>query len=272
MTVTGGTRQQPASGGAGVVVFDIGNGSIKWGRFAQGNWGCFERGELTESGRLPLDTDPTVMSPDIAVSVNPLVLRRWTTAHPSLRVVGHEIPIPLSTGYETCGDDRVCALAGALREADAALVLDAGTCLVATAGTLEHGVIGGAIAPGPDLMARALSEGTASLPHVEFCADASALGRSTPAAIQAGLDAAHVGAARELIARIRREMTAICPDFGLFVVSTGTGGEALAERIPEIDAFRPYLPLWGALWGARPRDLPGELPGSDFAQSGPSSL
>jgi len=259
VTATGGAREQfgsgdgqlgsgdgqLGSGDTGGVVFDIGNGSIKWGRF--------ERGELTESGRLPLDADPTSMAPDIAVSVNPPVLQRWKAAHPSLRVVGREIPIPLSTGYETCGHDRVCALAGALREADAALVLDAGTCLVATAGTREHGVIGGAITLGPELMARALSEGTASLPHVDFRADASVLGRSTPAAIQAGLDAAHIGAARELIARIRREMTPFCPESELLVVSTGTGGEALAERIPEIDAFRPYLPLWGALCGATPK-------------------
>jgi type III pantothenate kinase len=252
-----------------VIVLDIGNGSIKWG--------SFERDELTESGSLPLDADPHSLPwailendeepgirgsgnrgpapPNVAVSVNPPVLERWRSAHPSLRVIGREIPLPLLSGYESCGDDRVCALAGALRDADAAVVIDAGTCLVATVGTRENGVMGGAIVPGPNLMADALAAGTAGLPRVDFRARAAVLGKSTRAAIQAGLDAAHIGATRELITRIRREMGVELGGFGparqLLIVSTGTGGESLAERIPEIDTFQPYLPLWGALVAAR---------------------
>ena len=135
-----------------MIVVDIGNGSIKWGRF--------EGGALVEHGRFALDADPQSVTADFAVSVNQPVAARWKAAQPALRVLGSDHPLPLPVAYPDCGDDRVCAVAGALRETEAALVLDAGTCLVATVGTRVRGVLGGAIVPGPELMARSLAAGT----------------------------------------------------------------------------------------------------------------
>jgi type III pantothenate kinase len=217
-----------------VIALDIGNGSIKWGRF--------EGGRLVEHGRLPLDVDPRSLAADAAVSVNPPVAARWKQAHPSLCLLGSDHPLPLAVRYADCGDDRVCAVAGALREVEAALVFDAGTCLVATVGTRADGVLGGAILPGPDLMARSLAEGTAALPLVDPRVPASAVGDSTPASIRAGIDAAVLGAVRELIARIQAESA-----FSLTVFATGTGGESLTARLPEIASYRAFLPLWGVL-------------------------
>jgi len=150
-----------------VIALDIGNGSIKWGRFRDG--------ALVEHGRLSLDAEPGAVEADAAVSVNPAVAARWKAARPALRLVGDDVDLPLPVRAAGCGHDRVCAVAGALREFEAALVLDAGTCLVATVGTRSEGVLGGAILPGPDLMARALFAGTAGLPAVEACENRPAI-------------------------------------------------------------------------------------------------
>jgi type III pantothenate kinase len=140
-------------------------------------------------------------------------------------------------------------------EAPGVLVLDAGTCLTATVGIRGRGVLGGAIVPGPDLMARALAEGTAVLPRVRPGPAPAAMGRTTEDSIRAGIDAAVTGAARELIRRCRAEC-----DVRLDVVAAGTGAGALAAAVAEIDAIHPFATLWGvyvavaaalgAAWGA----------------------
>ncbi len=230
-----------------LIAFDIGNGSIKWGRFVGG--------ERVEAGRLEHDALPDVFAADIplaAVSVNPAVAERWSAARPSLKLLGRDLPLPLPVAYdppEDCGDDRVATAAGALHwvpDDDAVLVLDAGTCLVATFATRADGVLGGAILPGRDLMARALHEGTAALPLVDVRAPRSAIGSSTRESIRVGIDAALTGAARELIARVREHLGTDVP-----VLSTGTGGAALAERIPEIHSCHPHLTLWGVYLAAQ---------------------
>lgn len=178
--------------------------------------------------------------------MNPPVLARARDALPALRVVGEEIALPLPMLYEPPGDlgrDRVMAAVGALdRRPDApgVLVLDAGTCLVATVAVRGKGVLGGAILPGPDLMARALAEGTSALPQVELSAVAPAFGRSTADSIRAGIDAAIAGAVRQLVERCRAET-----EVALDVVAAGTGGGALAARLPGIDAVHPFATLWG---------------------------
>ena len=61
------------------------------------------------------------------------------------------------------------------------------------------GFLGGAIAPGPDLLADSLARGTGRLPRVTPVAGARALGTDTPSALLAGIAAALRGAARELL-------------------------------------------------------------------------
>jgi len=70
-----------------VIALDIGNGSIKWGRFRDG--------ALVEHGRLSLDAEPGAVEADAAVSVNPAVAARWKAARPALRLVGDDVDLPL---------------------------------------------------------------------------------------------------------------------------------------------------------------------------------
>ena len=177
------------------------------------------------------------------MSVNPPVLQRVRATLPQLRVVGEDVPLPLAVHYAECGADRVLGVAGALHrrpDADAVLVLDAGTCLTATLGVRAEGVVGGAIAPGPELMAQALSSGTAELPHVAPHAPTDFIGRNTADAIRSGVWAAYLGAARELVRR--------CVDeYGgpVDVVAIGHGAGALAAQLPEVCAVHPFATLWG---------------------------
>jgi pantothenate kinase type III len=109
----------------------------------------------------------------------------------------------------TVGSDRLFAARGALEHARAsALVVDAGTALTVDALELrgERGRFrGGAIAAGPTLLARALSEHAARLPRIEPRPGAAALGRDTQAALQAGVGVGFRGAARELVEALARE-------------------------------------------------------------------
>jgi len=110
---------------------------------------------------------------------------------------------------ELVGRDRLWAARGALFLADSAcLVVDAGTALTVDAvdrSAAGDVFLGGAIAPGPDLGARALAEWAARLPRVEPRPGVPALGRDTQEAIRAGLAIGFRGAARELTVRVAEE-------------------------------------------------------------------
>jgi len=109
---------------------------------------------------------------------------------------------------ESVGLDRLFAARGALAQLGCdCIVVDAGTALTVDAILAEGpGVfLGGAIAPGPGLLARSLAEGAAQLPLVEPHPGSSALGGDTQHAIRAGVGIGFRGAARELALAVARE-------------------------------------------------------------------
>jgi type III pantothenate kinase len=107
---------------------------------------------------------------------------------------------------ERVGRDRLFAARGALEITSAgAIVVDAGTALTVDAARGDGVFLGGAIAPGPALLARALADGTARLPKIVPRGKGPALGRDTEEALQAGVVHGFRGAARELVDRIFEE-------------------------------------------------------------------
>jgi type III pantothenate kinase len=104
------------------------------------------------------------------------------------------------------GRDRLFAARAALELAGGnAVVVALGTAMTIDAVRADRTFLGGAIAPGPVLLARALAEGTARLPLVEPCAGAPALGLDTQGALRAGISVGLRGAARELASRVAEE-------------------------------------------------------------------
>jgi len=134
------------------------------------------------------------------------------TSHRPLRQrrVGHgDLPLVIAaevSAPERVGIDRLCgAVAAALVKAPhrAVIIVDCGTA--ATIGMLaaDGTFLGGAILPGPALMARALADGTSKLPEVAALGTSSPPpmpGRSTHEAIAAGIGFGIQGAVARLVA------------------------------------------------------------------------
>lgn len=110
---------------------------------------------------------------------------------------------------ETVGADRLFAARGALELGGrSCIVVDAGTALTVDAveATGERGAfLGGAIAPGPDLLAESLLRRGARLQDVRPEPGARALGRHTREALLAGVVVGFEGAAVRLVRRIAAE-------------------------------------------------------------------
>ena len=148
----------------------------------------------------------------------------------------------------TIGRDRLFAARGAWwRLAEPAIVVDAGTALTVDALGLEGGepaFLGGAIAPGPALLAKALAEGAAQLFAVEPSPDAAALGLDSREALVAGVSVGFQGAGVELVRRISKEARLEAAP----VVLTGGAADFLAPVLSGREVRRePELVALGLL-------------------------
>lgn len=147
----------------------------------------------------------SVGSPELEARV-----REWLArvAEDGVHTPAHGLELEVREPH-TVGADRLFAARGALEHVHGpALVVDAGTALTVDALDVRAGrgvFLGGAIAPGPELLAESLARSTARLPRVEPRVGASALGRSTREAIEAGVVVGFRGAARELVERVAAE-------------------------------------------------------------------
>jgi len=238
-----------------VVVVDVGNTRVKWGR-------CAADG-IAEVAALP--ADPAAWAEQAAAwglgrgtrwavgGVNPPVadaLARWVedaggTCHRFHSPT--ELPIPLLVDEPAAvGIDRVFGALAAralVPPGTPAVTVDVGTAvtvnLVDAAGVFR----GGAIFPGPRLMALALRDGTAKLPLVEFAVTPEGWGpaTNTAAAIRLGIEAAVVGGVNSLISAMTDEAP------GAWVFVTGGGAAALdGYSLPHFTMRRePALNLIG---------------------------
>ncbi|MBN9119369.1 MAG: type III pantothenate kinase [Planctomycetes bacterium] len=221
------------------VVVDIGNTRMKWGL-------C--RGDrVAEVLRLPLD-DAAVWDAELAklpppqsfarkwaaASVNPPALHRFVAwAHDRGGTAVFErytdLPIRLNVDEpEKVGLDRLVGAVAARAMTPAgvpAITVDVGTAVTVNLIDADGVFQGGAIFPGPRLMARALHEFTAKLPLSEPTnnyADFRAPAKNTAAALRTGILAALSGGVVELTA-VLAERCATPP--WLFV--TGGGAHLL---------------------------------------------
>lgn len=148
------------------------------------------------------------------------------------------------------GLDRIAAAAAAnrLRAPDrAAAIVDLGTALRVDVVSADGALLGGAIAPGPAISARALHAFTDRLPAIEMeeiDSPPPPLGRDTEGAMRAGVYWSAVGAVRELVARHRETFGSID------VFLTGGAGPQFAAAIGADVRCEPYLVLQGVALAA----------------------
>ncbi len=145
----------------------------------------------------------------------------------------------------TLGADR---LANAIELRNSAVTLpaavfDFGTAIDCEIVDREGFFRGGAILPGRMLMRKALFQGTARLPQLDFRSFApDKAGTDTASTMYFGMDRGIIGAVRELMECIRRQ-------FGSDVFFCATGGDAdfFTSQIPDFKRSDPMFTLRGIL-------------------------
>jgi type III pantothenate kinase len=237
------------------LVIDIGNSRLKAGRVVGGRlgetrsvglgeeeWGAALR-DLDRGGRVAVAT----VNPAVAARVGDWLGDRdvaWFRA-------AADVPVATRiSNPERAGADRALAVLAA-REgiAGPGLVVCCGTAVTVERIGADGVWEGGAIGPGPALIARAMNLGTAQLPMVEISAadKPPAWGNSTEPAVAAGVFWGAVGVARELLDRQRRELAD-----EVEVVWTGGAAQPLARQIEPGARIVPDLVLKGLVRAAFP--------------------
>lgn len=168
------------------------------------------------------------------------------------RRIGHQ-DLPLSVALDEphkVGIDRLAAAAaaGLVKPAGRpAVVVDCGTAVTVDMLAADGRFLGGAILPGPALMARALAEGTSRLPAVAAAVGGelpAMPGRSTEAAIAAGIGHGIRGAITRLVAEARAASGGDAA-----TILTGGWAEAVRDVLPDAVVI-PDLVLTGIALGA----------------------
>jgi pantothenate kinase type III len=267
----------PLPSAATLIAVDVGNSRMKLGRFEQAGeapTGSFPEPAATEgfaienaSGWFDVqrldawcDEHAGKESAWLVASVHRGAADRLTAAVGSWAkrfevqtavrwLTYRDVPLPIEVDEPPrVGIDRLLAALAADRLRDprrAAVVVDLGSAITVDLVTANGAFAGGAILPGIAMSARALAEQTDALPHVAMDRlerPPTVPGRSTTAAIEAGLHWGALGAIRELIARTSAGL-AEPPD----VFLTGGASAQIAELLNVGRQVRhvPHLVLSG---------------------------
>lgn len=239
------------------LVVDVGNTRVKLA-LCEGEQ-IVRRTALPADAGLEAGCEAFVAGVELArcggASVAPAVaarLVRWCAARggPPLRLLGQDLPVPLPLAVSEprqVGADRIANAAWAARAypGQAALVFDLGTAITLDAVDAAGRFVGGAIAAGIRLRARALHQHTALLPEVALdpAAAPRALGQTTRECIEGGLVWGTVGLVEALARQARAELGAP----GAPVILTGGDAAAVAARLSEPARLEPDATLRGVL-------------------------
>ena len=252
-----------------ILAVDLGNSAVKAA--------IVEGGTVHASGRLDTseaDTDDLLDGLRVLVGaseepptglIGVSVVDRWTER---LEAAADELDlrltmvaashIPISTALarpDRTGPDRLLAAWAASRlYGSPAIVVDLGTAITVDAVDADGFFLGGAIAPGFDLAADVLAEGTARLPRIDVELPEETIGVDTSGAITSGVVIGHIGAVRELAVRMHQKIAD--PAAATKVIITGgysaADWAAAAWRTPAgpglpaiADALDPDLVLKG---------------------------
>jgi type III pantothenate kinase len=170
------------------------------------------------------------------------VCRRVFNVSPSFLQPQSQRLITMATEYPSeSGADLVAAAIGARdRFGTPLIVVSYGTATVFIALSQAGEYLGVAIAPGITISIDALIGRTAKLPQIALEAPERAIGRTTTAALQAGIVYGFAGQTEAIVARMRAELGAPAK-----VIATGGLAELFAKHTPVVDAVDPHLSLVG---------------------------
>lgn len=150
------------------------------------------------------------------------------------------MPIVIDNPHEV-GADRIVNSVAAFRSyGGPCIVVDFGTATNFDCVSAAGEYLGGAIAPGIEVSVEALTSRAARLLKVEFVEPASAIGKSTVAALQSGILYGTAAMVDGLVARLKLELGGPA-----IVVATGGLSELIVPLSIEIDEHDPTLTLSG---------------------------
>ena len=234
-----------------LLVASVGNSNIRLGEFEAGG----EPGLVRSVPVGALDTLDAPTSPIEALvvgSVNPAAagrLRAWARERLGCPVLELrvELPVPLRFACDdpSCiGADRVAnAIALHARTGRGGIAVDFGTAINLVVVSPEGEFVGGAIAPGLAMSARALHGDTALLPLVDASAASPGLSCRTETAIATGLLWGLAGLVDRLIERFAEQWpggTGVPP-----VLATGGDASTLVPHCRRVATIAPHLTLEG---------------------------
>jgi len=172
------------------------------------------------------------------------ILKEVLVAHGPLHPLTWQSDTGLAIDYprpEQIGADRLAnAIGVSARHGAPAIVIDFGTAVTFDVVAAGPTYCGGVIAPGLGAMQDYLGRRTALLPQIELDEPATAIGKSTVEAMQAGAVFGYRGLVREIIMRLRMEMAGEPA-----IIATGGDAGLIARGLPDIGKVDPDLTLEG---------------------------
>ncbi len=243
-----------------VIVLDVGNSSVKWGLFREDALvysGRFPAGERTGEEyadflRAEVDTEGISSGAVEGIALGTVIRGMPQVWDRVCEELFGKAPVRIHAGMEmgirVCYDDPDHAGIDRLAGASAAyakyggpvIVVDAGSAITVDAVSGDGEFLGGIIAPGPGMSARALHEQTDLLPLVAPEMPDSILGRSTPACIRSGVVYGAAAMVDGLVGRVKEIL-------GERARVVGTGGALAVIRtvVKQVDVVEPHLVLEG---------------------------
>jgi len=169
------------------------------------------------------------------------MVRRYFRFPPVVVEPGVKTGVPVLTDNpKEVGADRIVnALAAFTRFGGPCVVVDFGTATTFDCVSDQGEYVGGAIAPGLQVAARALFEHTARLPLVELVAPNAAIGKNTVESVQSGLIFGYASLIDGMVERIAKELGHPT------VVATGGLAPVVIEECKTVDHHEPWLTLEG---------------------------
>lgn len=178
------------------------------------------------------------------VPVKGAVLKAFFESKYPVHFLSHESPLEMGIDYPQpaqIGADRLANAAGVVsRHGAPAIVVDFGTAVTFDVISGQPAYCGGVIAPGLGAMSGYLPQKTALLPAIELDEPLSAIGKTTTHAMQVGAVFGYRGLVKEIIARLRAELSG-----QVKVIATGGDATLIAQGVSEIDAVDSDITLDG---------------------------
>jgi type III pantothenate kinase len=169
------------------------------------------------------------------------MVRRYFRFQPVVVEPGVKTGVPVLTDNpKEVGADRIVnALAAFTAYGGPCVVVDFGTATTFDCVSDGGEYVGGVIAPGLQVAARALFEHTARLPLVELVAPPAAIGKNTVESVQSGLIYGYAALIDGMVERISKELGHPT------VVATGGLASVVIGECRTIDHHEPWLTLEG---------------------------